>query len=116
MRREIVWGQEALAEVDVARERLEAQSVGRGSLFIDALDELVASLLAFPFQGSPFGTGLPFSMRKIPVRGFGFVFYYTTYPSVDFQNGEALDVIYVLACRHERQGEPNWSARDPFRL
>ena len=54
-------------------------------------------------------------MRKIPVRGFGFVFYYTTYPSVDFQNGEALDVIYVLACRHERQGEPNWSARDPFR-
>lgn len=61
-------------------------------------------------------TGLPYSIRRIRVRAFSFLLSYTIYPSVDFQTGEALDVIYILACRHEKQAEPNWSARDPFRL
>jgi len=116
MRREIEWGEEAFAEVESVRERLEAQSVGRGFAFIGALDELVASLVMFPLQGALMENELPFDTRKSRVRSFGFLLYYTVYPSVDFNTGEALDVIHVLACRHEKQGEPNWEARDPFRL
>ncbi len=116
MRREIEWGEDALAEVEGARARLETRTVGRGLAFIGELDGLVASLLMFPLQGSLMENELPFPTRKSRLRAFGFLLYYTVYPSVDFQTGEVLDVIHVLACRHERQGEPNWETRDPFRL
>lgn len=53
-------------------------------------------------------------IRRAKVNDFSFWLFYFVYPSVDPKTGEALDVIYILACRHERQSEPNWSARDPF--
>lgn len=84
-------------------------------VLLESLDEVVLSLQQFPLQGLEVETGLPYSIRRIRVRAFSFLSY-TVYPSVDFQTGEALDVIYILACRHEKQAELPWSARDPFRL
>ncbi|BCM92437.1 hypothetical protein IAD21_04317 [Abditibacteriota bacterium] len=116
MRREISWSEEAFAELEDARERAEAHNPTRGYRLIEAVDAIISSLATFPLQGSLVETALPIEIRRTHLRAFGLLLYYTVYPSVDLQTSEVLDVIYFLACRHERQGEPLWSARDPFRL
>ncbi len=114
MRREVILLQVAKDEIVDAVGRLEDSSAGRGIQWLEAVDAVVASLLAFPFQGAPAQTSLPVPVRRIRVSPFAYWLYYTDYPSVDFQTGDGLEVIYILACRHERQDEPNWGARAPF--
>jgi len=116
MRRELIWGDAASAEFEAACGRFAQLSVQKGVAFVEAVDGALESLADFPAQGTPLETALDEVARRLFLRPFGFHLTYTVYPSVDFQTGEALDVIHVLACRHERQGEPNWEARDPFRL
>ena len=116
MRREVSWGLAALEEFGKACDYWAEKAPVRGVDLLESVDAVVLSLQQFPLQGLEVETGLPYSVRRFRVRGFSFVLSYTVFPSVDFQTGEALDVIYVLACRHERQNEPNWQSRDPFRL
>ena len=116
MRREFIWGQAASDEFEAACQGLAESSVQRGVAFVEAVDGALQSLLSFPTQGTPVQTALDVQVRRVFVRSFGFHLSYTVYPSVDFQTGEALDVVAILGCRHERQHEPNWQSRDPFRL
>lgn len=73
-------------------------------------------LQEFPFSKSIHARAGNMEIRRAKVGRFPFWLFYFVYPSVDLQTGESLDIIYILGCRHEKQAEPNWSARDPFRL
>jgi len=84
--------------------------------FLSQVRVVSRALQEFPFSKGIHQRVGDMEIRRAKVARFPFWLFYFVYPSVDLQSGDPLDIIYVLGCRHERQGEPNWEERDPFRL
>lgn len=116
MIRRIFVGEAADEEAEEFRAALFARSLERALLFEQESTQTIAFLQEFPFTKAVCAQSGDLEIRRITIGRGPYVFFYFVYPSVDFQTGEALDVIYVFACRHQKQGEPNWESRDPFRL
>ncbi len=116
MKRQLVFSELAREEAAQAHWHLHTRSPQTGEEFTASLRTTQANIHAFPFShavSSHFGD---LEIRRARIGRFAYFFFYLVYPSVDFQTGEALDVVAILGCRHERQAEPNWQSRDPFRL
>jgi len=116
MIRRVFVGEFAISEAEEFRAALSARSGEKAELFEEEFAQATALLQEFPFAKAVCSQWEDLEIRRVTIGRGPYVLFYFVYPSVDFQTGEALDVIYILACRHERQGELNWEARDPFRL
>ena len=108
----------AIAEEEVrgAKQNFAERSSDRGDEFLSQVRVANRLLQEFPFSKSVYKRVENMEVRRVKVNRFPFWLFYFVHPSVDPNTGEPLDVVYVLACRHERQSEPNWSARDPFQI
>ncbi len=116
MIRRLVVGEDAREEFDLARQSLFARSSQSARDFAAQSAVTFGAIEEFPFATAVHLVHDTLEIRRAKIGRSPYFFFYFVYPSVDFQTGEALDVIYVLACRHERQNEPNWQSRDPFRI
>ena len=114
MTRRLAIDEVAQAELEEAQESVAARSPEKGLLFDEQVLETFGFLTEYPFSKAVSKRRGELELRQARIGRSAFFFFYLVYPSVDFQTGEALDVVYILACRHERQSEPNWGARDPF--
>lgn len=105
------------AEEEVRRAKgTFATGKDRSAEFLSQVRVTNRLLQEFPFSKSIHTRAGNMEIRRAKVARFSFWLFYFVYPSVDLQTGELLDIIYILGCRHEKQAEPNWDARDPFRL
>jgi len=116
MKRQIVFSETAFEEAAQIRLRLRALSPQTAVQWSEALRSTQADVLDFPFSHSVSIVSGDLEIRRVRIGRSAYFLFYFVYPSVDFNTGEGLDIIHFLACRHQRQGEPNWEARDPFRL
>ena len=115
MLRRIVVGDEAEEEIRDIKRGYATRSSQRASEFLSELRVALRAVQEFPFSRAVWRSTEEMEIRRAKITRFPYYLFYFVYPSVDLQTGEPLDVIYILACRHERQGEPPWTARDPFR-
>ncbi len=116
MIRRLVVSDAAREEFESVRASLFARSSRSAREFVVASATAFESIEEFPFAKVVRGVRATMEIRRAKIGRWPYAFFYFVYPSVDFNTGEALDVIHVLACLHERQAEPNWQSRDPFRL
>jgi len=114
MIRRVFISDEAEEEVREAERRFAERGVV--AEFLSQVRVTSRSLQEFPFSKGVHQRVGDMEIRRAKVGRFAFWLFYFVYASVDLQTGAPLDIIYVLGCRHERQGEPSWEARDPFRL
>jgi len=104
------------AEEEVREAERRFSEGGVVAEFLSQVRVTSRALQEFPFSKGIHQRVGDVEVRRAKVGRFPFWLFYFVYPSVDFQSGEPLDILYVLGCRHERQSEANWQARDPFRL
>jgi len=116
MKRQTAFGEVARDELAQARLQLRSRSPESAQEFSAAFRATVKNTETFPLSHPVWTHFGELDIRRVRIGRFTYFLFYIVYPSVDFNTGEALDVIGYLACRHEKQDEPNWGARDPFRL
>lgn len=116
MMRRSMLSEGAEEEMRRAKGTFATSGNGRAEEFLSQVRVTNRFLQEFPFSKSIHTRAGDMEVRRAKVSRFPFWLFYFVYPSVDFQTGEPLDIIYILGCRHAKQAEPNWSARDPFRL
>ena len=114
MKRQLTFGETARDELAETRLQLRARSTQSAREFDQAFRDTAKNTQTFPFSYAVWTRFGDFDIRRVRIGKLPYFLFYIVYPSVDFNTGEALDVVAFLACRHERQNEPNWSARDPF--
>lgn len=110
------FGEAARDELLEARAQLRLRSPRSAQAFDEAFQATARNIEAHPRSSQVWTHFGDLEIRRTRIGRFPYFLFYIVYPSVDFNTGEALDVVGVLACRHEKQAEPNWGARDPFRL
>ncbi len=114
MKRQISFGEAARDELAEARLQLRSRSAQNAREFDQAFRDTAKNTQTFPFSHGVWTRFGDLDIRRVRIGKLPYFLFYIVYPSVDFQVGEALDVVAFLACRHECQNEPNWSTRDPF--
>ena len=116
MKRQIVFSETAFEAAAEIRLRLRARSPRTAVEWSETLRVTQAGVLDFPFSHPVSIVSGDLEIRRVRIGRSAYFLFYFVYPSVDFNTGEGLDIIHFLGCRHERQGEPDWEARDPFRV
>lgn len=116
MIRRIVVSEAAQDEFADVRRVLSKNTVRRAEEFLVEAQAVLRACQEYPFAKTVQASVGTMEIRRAQIRRFPYELFYFVYLSVDFQTGEALDVIYILGCRHEKQAEPKWSTRDPFPL
>lgn len=114
MKRQISFGEAARDELAEARLQLRSRSTQNAQEFDKAFRDTAKNTQTYPFSHAVWTRFGDLDIRRARISKFPYFLFYIVYPSVDFQTGEALDIVAFLACRHERQNDPNWGARDPF--
>lgn len=116
MKRQIVFSETTFEETAEIRLRLRARSPQIAVQWSETLRVAQANVFDFPFSHPVSIVSGDLEIRRVRIGRSAYFLFYFVHPSVDFNTGEGLDIIHVLGCRHERQNEPDWEARDPFRL